>query len=206
MASSSSLPLHLCHVHKFTMIINRSHALLHSIAIAFLIYYRVSFLFQESRARTTPIIPWLVVFASELLLSFIWLLGRAYAWRPVSRTVFPERLPNDNKLPAIDVFICTTNPDKEPTVGVMNTLLSAMALDYPPDKLHVYLSDDGGYPTTLRGMREAWKFARWWLPFCRRYDIKTRCPEAYLNSRAESDHADSKSSEFMAERQKIKVC
>ncbi|EOY05952.1 hypothetical protein QUC31_016528 [Theobroma cacao] len=204
MASSSSLPLHLCHVHKFTMIINRSHALLHSIAIAFLIYYRVSFLFQESRARTTPIIPWLVVFASELLLSFIWLLGRAYAWRPVSRTVFPERLPNDNKLPAIDVFICTTNPDKEPTVGVMNTLLSAMALDYPPDKLHVYLSDDGGYPTTLRGMREAWKFARWWLPFCRRYDIKTRCPEAYLNSRAESDHADSKSSEFMAERQKIK--
>ncbi|XWS08835.1 hypothetical protein CRYUN_Cryun40dG0034400 [Craigia yunnanensis] len=203
MASSSTLPLHLCHVNKFTMIINRSHALLHSIAIAFLIYYRASFLFLETKTRTTPIIPWLAVFASELLLSFIWLLGRAYVWRPVSRTVFPERLPNDDKLPAIDVFICTTDPDKEPTIGVMNTLLSAMALDYPPGKLHVYLSDDGGYATTLHGMREAWRFGRWWLPFCRRYDIKTRCPEAYF-SRTEDDHSDSKSSEFMEERQTIK--
>ncbi|OMO95549.1 Cellulose synthase [Corchorus olitorius] len=203
-SSSSSLPLHLCHVNLFTVIINRLHALLHSIAIAFLIYYRVSFLFQETQIRTTPIIPWLLVFASELLLSFIWLLGRGYVWRPVSRTVFPERLPSDEKLPAIDVFICTTDPDKEPTVGVMNTLLSAMALDYPPDKLHVYLSDDGGYDLTLRGMKEAWKFARWWLPFCRRYEIKTRCPEAYFSRIDQDEHVDSRTSEFMAEKQEIK--
>lgn len=203
-SSSSSVPLHLCHVKKFTVFINRSHALLHSIAIAFLIYYRVSFLFLETRI-TTHIIPWVLVFASELLLSFIWLLGRGYVWRPVSRTVFPERLPNDDKLPPVDVFICTTGPDKEPTVGVMNTLLSAMALDYPPDKLHVYLSDDGGYTATLNGMKEAWKFAKWWLPFCRRYGIKTRCPQAYFST-TEDDRFDSISSEFMEERQKIKVC
>ncbi|XVE65889.1 hypothetical protein DITRI_Ditri08aG0035700 [Diplodiscus trichospermus] len=203
MATSSPLPLHLCYVNKFTMVINRSHALLHSIAIAFLIYYRASFLFEGTKTRTTHIIPWLLVFASELLLSFIWLLGRAYVWRPVSRTVFPERLPNDDKLPPIDVFICTTDPDREPTLGVMNTVLSAMALDYPPDKLHVYLSDDGGYATTLHGMKEAWKFARWWLPFCRRYDIKTICPEAYF-SRTEDDPSESESLEFVEERQKIK--
>ncbi|XVF66534.1 hypothetical protein PTKIN_Ptkin10aG0044200 [Pterospermum kingtungense] len=201
MASSSSLPLHLCHVNKLTIFINRSHALLHSVAIAFLIYYRASFLVVET--KTTHIIPWVLVFASELLLSFIWLLGRAYVWCPVSRTVFPERLPNDDKLPAIDVFICTTDPDKEPTVGVMNTLLSAMALDYPPDKLHVYLSDDGGYTATLNGMKEAWKFARWWLPFCRRYGIMTRCPEAYFST-SEDDRSDSLSSEFIEERLKIK--
>jgi hypothetical protein len=99
---------------------------------------------------------------------------------PVRRTVFPERLPEDDKLPPIDVFMCTADPNKEPTVEVMNTVLSAMALDYPPEKLHVYLSDDGGSPLTLHGMRESWRFARWWLPFCRKYGITTRCPQAYF--------------------------
>ncbi|XP_052483980.1 cellulose synthase-like protein G2 [Gossypium raimondii] len=200
-SSSTSLPLHICHGNKLTMIINRSHAVLHSIAISFLIYYRAFFLFHQP---TPIIIPWLLLFISELLLSFIWFLGRAYIWRPVYRTVFPERLPNDDKLPAIDVFICTTGPDKEPTIGVMNTLLSAMALDYPPDKLHVYLSDDGGYAITLHAMRESWSFARWWLPFCRRFGIKTRCPEAYF-SRTENHDSDSKNPDnFMVEREKIK--
>ncbi|KAK6278887.1 hypothetical protein POUND7_019154 [Theobroma cacao] len=203
MASSSSLPLHLCHVHKFTMIINRSHALLHSIAVALLIYYRASFLFQESKNRTVPTLPWLLVFASELLLSLAWLLRQAYGWRPVSRTVFPERLPSDDKLPAIDVFVCTADPNKEPTVEVMNTVISAMALDYPPEKLHVFLSDDGGSDITLRGTKEAWNFARSWVPFCRRYDIKTSCPEAYFSCSEDDDHGDFKSSEFKAERQKI---
>ncbi|KAG4210275.1 hypothetical protein ERO13_A02G036001v2 [Gossypium hirsutum] len=200
-SSSTSLPLHICHGNKLTMIINRSHAVLHSIAISFLIYYRTSFLFHQP---TPIIIPWLLLFTSELILSFIWFLGRAYIWRPVYRTVFPERLPNDDKLPAIDVFICTTGPDKEPTIGVMNTLLSAMALDYPPDKLHVYLSDDGGYAITLHAMRESWSFARWWLPFCRRFGIKTRCPEAYF-SRTENRDSDSENPHnFMVEREKIK--
>ncbi|XVF62941.1 hypothetical protein PTKIN_Ptkin09bG0049200 [Pterospermum kingtungense] len=155
-----SLPLHLLHVHSFSIIINRSHAILHSIAIAFLIYYRISFLLQETRTRTIPTLSWLVIFASELLLSFTWLLTQAYRWRPVSRSVFPERLPSDDKLPSIDVFICTADPDKEPTVEVMNTVISAMALDYPPKKLHVYFSDDAGSAVTLSCMKEAWNFAR----------------------------------------------
>ncbi|KAK9931049.1 hypothetical protein M0R45_018345 [Rubus argutus] len=115
----------------------------------------------------TPILPWLLIFAAELLLSFEWLLTQAFRWRPVSRTVFPERLPEDDKLPAVDVFICTADPEKEPPVLVMNTVISAMALDYPPEKLHVYLSDDGGADVTLKGMREAWRFAKWWIPFCK---------------------------------------
>ncbi|XVF62936.1 hypothetical protein PTKIN_Ptkin09bG0048900 [Pterospermum kingtungense] len=198
----NSLPLHLCHVHNFSMIINRSYSILHSIAIAFLIYYRISFLVQETRTRTVPSLPWLLIFASELLLSFAWLLGQAYQWRPVSRTVFPERLPSDDKLPSIDVFICTADPDKEPTVEVMNTVISAMALDYPPEKLHVYFSDDAGSAVTMSCMKEAWSFARAWLPFCRRYDIKTRCPELYFSG-SQDDHGDLRSSEFKAERQKM---
>ncbi|XP_022739796.1 cellulose synthase-like protein G2 [Durio zibethinus] len=197
-----SLPLHLCHVNNFSIIINRSYAILHSIAIAFLIYYRVSFLSQETKNRTIPTLPWLLIFTSELLLSLAWLLKQAYRWRPVSRTVFPERLPGDDKLPAIDVFICTADPNKEPTVEVMNTVISAMALDYPPEKLHVYLSDDGGSDVTLLGAKEAWNFARSWLPFCRRYSIKTSCPEAYFSG-PKDDHGDFQCSEFKAEWQKI---
>ncbi|KAF5466008.1 hypothetical protein F2P56_015967 [Juglans regia] len=198
-----SLPLHVCHVYKLSILLNRAYSLVHSTALAFLIYYRVSFLFQDLNIRATPgLVPWLLVFASELLLSFIWLLGQAFRWRPVTRTVFPERLPEDDKLPAIDVLICTTDPDKEPTVEVMNTVLSAIALDYPPEKLNVYVSDDGGSPLTLHGMREAWRFARYWLPFCRRYGIKTRCPEPYFS--ALSDDGGLGSSEFTTERQKTK--
>ncbi|GKV42297.1 hypothetical protein SLEP1_g49711 [Rubroshorea leprosula] len=194
------LPLHTCHVHSFSILVNRSHALLHFTALASLIFYRASFLFT----RTNPILPWLLVFAAEFLLSLMWTLGQAYRWRLVSRTVYPERLPSDDKLPGIDVFICTVDPDKEPTVDVMNTVLSAMALDYPPEKLHVYLSDDGGSPITLQGMKEAWRFALWWLPFCRRYDVKTRCPKAFFGGSDEDLHQDLRSPEFFKERKNIK--
>ena len=187
-----------------SIIINRSFAILQLIAITFLIYYRNSFFFQETKNKIMPTLPWLLVFASELLLSFAWLLVQAHRWRPVSRTVFPERLPSDDKLPAIDVFICTADPNKEPTVEVMNTVISAMALDYPPEKLHVYLSDDGGSAITLRVTKEAWNFARSWLPFCRRYDIKTSCPDAYFSG-SQDDHGDFKCSESKAERQKMEV-
>ncbi|KAF7837496.1 cellulose synthase-like protein G2 [Senna tora] len=200
-----SLRLNHCHVRKLRIILNRLHTLLHSTALAFLFYHRVCFFFQHPQTRRSPVFSWLLVFASEILLSFIWILGQAYRWRPVSRTVFPERLPDDDKLPPIDVFICTTDPVKEPTVGVMNTVLSAMALDYPPHKLHVYLSDDGGSNLTLLGMKEAWKFARWWLPFCRKYGVKCRCPKAFFSALEKGDDADfAASSVFVAEKEKIK--
>ncbi|KAL5542170.1 hypothetical protein UlMin_009880 [Ulmus minor] len=199
-----SQPLHLCHVHKPFLIIHRSHTILHSIAIAFLIHYRASFFFHnEIGTGGVPTLPWLLVFVSELLLSFIWLLDQALRWRPISRTVFTERLPEDDKLPSIDVFIFTADPDSEPTLLVMNTVLSAMALDYPPNKLHVYLSDDGGSPVTLNGMREAWRFAKYWIPFCRKFRIQKRCPEVYFSKSADDD-GDFSSSEFLEEKEKLK--
>uniref|UniRef100_A0A0R0J5N6 Uncharacterized protein n=1 Tax=Glycine max TaxID=3847 RepID=A0A0R0J5N6_SOYBN len=133
--------------------------LLHSTALAFLFYYRLCFLFQPSETIESHSLPWLLVFASEIILSFIWILDQAYRWHPVLRSIFQERLLEDHKLPSIDVFICTADPTKEPTLDVMNTVLSAMALDYPPQKLHMYVSDEGGSPLTLHGVREASKFA-----------------------------------------------
>ena len=203
-----SLPRHLCHVQKSSAIINRFHALIHSTALIALIYYRASFLLQnkDTRSGHTPIIPWLLVFAGELVLSFIWLLDQAFRWRPVTRVVFPERLPEDKQLPSIDVFICTVDPKKEPTLEVMNTVISAMALDYPPEKLHVYVSDDGGSSLTLYGMKEAWEFARSWVPFCRTHGIKTPCPKAYFSSLEDGDGSEFLGTEFMAERRRVQVC
>ncbi|KAK3414883.1 hypothetical protein EUGRSUZ_H00188, partial [Eucalyptus grandis] len=166
-----------------------------------------SFFFSESKSRDrATTLACLTIFLAELGLSFLWLLSQAFRWWPMRRTAFPDRLPEDEELPPIDVFVCTADPDKEPTVDVMNTVVSAIALDYPPEKLHVYLSDDGGSPLTLQGMREAYDFARWWLPFCKRFGIKTRCPKAYFKEEEEDGEGNGMSSEneFGSERKKVK--
>ncbi|XP_024193737.1 cellulose synthase-like protein G2 isoform X1 [Rosa chinensis] len=199
MDQSSNAAMHLCHVNKLTIFINRTYTVIHSVALSFLLYYRASFFFRDTK---TPILPSLIVFAAELVSSFEWLLSQAYRWRPVSRTVFPERLPEDDELPAVDVFICTADPDKEPPVEVMNTVISAMTLDYPPEKLHVYLSDDAGAAVTLNAMREAWTFAKWWIPFCKRYKIKCRSPKAYFSvAEDENEDDDLGGADFIKERQ-----
>lgn len=174
-----------------------------------LIYYRLTNL------HNFLLFPHVLLFISELILSFLWLLDQAFKWKPVSRTVFPERLllpsgrpdddDDDDRLPSIDVFICTADPNKEPIEEVMNTVISAMALDYPPQKLHVYLSDDSGSSLTLFAIKEAWNFARFWIPFCRKYEIvhQTRSPQAYFAEKNEDclNHDEG----FMNEKTKLEV-
>ncbi|KAE8702899.1 hypothetical protein F3Y22_tig00110480pilonHSYRG00098 [Hibiscus syriacus] len=192
-------PYNLCNPMKKSTVINRSYAVLQSIAITSMIFYRVS-----SFLHSTPSFPLLLVFASELILSFLWLLGQAYLWRPFTRKTFPERLLREKKidqLPGIDVFILTADPEKEPPLEVMNTVLSAMAMDYPTEKLSVYVSDDGGCALTLYAMREAWDFARYWLPFCRRFGIKTICPKLFF-SRYDDDFV---GRGYEDEKEKIKL-
>lgn len=64
---------------------------------------------------------------------------------------------------------------------VVNTVLSVMAYDYPPEKLSVYLSDDGGSDITFYALWEASSFARFWLPYCTTFNIPHTCPAAYFN-------------------------
>ncbi|KAG6423323.1 hypothetical protein SASPL_113717 [Salvia splendens] len=165
---------------KKRMVINRVHALIHGAALAALFYYRITSISKS--------VPHLLIFAAELILSFQWLLSQGAKWNPVSRTACPDRLPADDNLPSVDVFVCTTDPVKEPSLGVMNTVISAMALDYPPHKLHVYLSDDGGSPVTFRAVKEASEFAKMWIPFCRKYMVNNRCPHAYFLTEQTGDH------------------
>ncbi|XP_015167354.1 cellulose synthase-like protein E1 [Solanum tuberosum] len=117
----------------------------------------------------------------------------------------PENLPADSELPGVDVFICTADPTKEPVLEVMNTVLSAMSLDYPPEKLSVYLSDDGGATVTLYAIKEACGFARVWVPFCRKYGVKTICPDAFFSSFGDDERLILRGNEFKNEEENIKV-
>ncbi|XXG74466.1 hypothetical protein AAC387_Pa07g3177 [Persea americana] len=207
METKQILPLHTLRIERTRATLNRVFLLVHSLMLLALLYYRASwfFFFLTSHSHTwTFTLTWFLLLTSELTLSFIWLLGAAYRWRPVSRTAFPERLSDDSQLPGIDVFICTADPAKEPPLDVMNTVVSAMALDYPTEKLWVYLSDDGGADITLYAMRKAFSFAMVWLPFCRKFGVRTRSPNAYFSKENEDDDGLIRMGEFCSEREKMK--
>ena len=53
----------------------------------------------------------------------------------------PSRAGSGNSLPSVDVFIPTYNEDPE---LLANTMAAAKAMDYPADRLNVWLLDDGG--------------------------------------------------------------
>ncbi|KAJ6890504.1 cellulose synthase-like protein [Populus alba x Populus x berolinensis] len=72
-----SLPLHACTPSISSAIINRSYSLLHFTALVALFYYRLSS-FLSSKPK--PSLPYLLVFASEMLLSIIWLFDQAYTF------------------------------------------------------------------------------------------------------------------------------
>ncbi|KAM7485225.1 hypothetical protein LguiA_001234 [Lonicera macranthoides] len=195
-----TLSLHTCTVHHLRATINKTHILFHFIAILALLYYRISHIFS---GENVPVFTWGLMTMAELTFTFLWVLMQAFRWRPVTRTVSLENFPANVELPGVDVFVCTADPKKEPVVEVMNTVLSAMALDYPPEKLTVYLSDDGGAASTLYAMKEACSFARSWLPFCRKYRIKTRCPGAFFSSFGDDDRV-LRSDEFKIEEENMK--
>lgn len=199
--------LHTCTVQEPRATLNRVHMSLHFTATLALLSYRFSHLLNDD----VPVLAWSLITISELIFTFIWVLTQAFRWRPVDRSVNLEKLPTtddeeeEKYLPGLDVFICTADPGKEPVVQVMNTVLSAMSLDYPPEKLSVYLSDDGGAAATLYAVKEACSFARAsWIPFCRKYNIKTRSPDAYFSSTSDSAHLDW-IDDLKEEEEKIKV-
>lgn len=183
------------------LFLSRLHILFHFVAVLLLFYYRITNLFYDN---TTPTLPWILMTIAELILSVLWFFNQAFRWRPVSRSVMIEKLPNDAKLPGLDIFVCTLDPEKEPTVQVMDTVISAIAMDYPAEKLAVYLSDDGGCPVTLYGIKEASEFAKVWVPFCKKYGINSRCPKAFFSPMGEDEQL-IRTDEFRAEQEEIKV-
>ncbi|KAL8505414.1 hypothetical protein ACS0TY_016592 [Phlomoides rotata] len=128
---------------------------------------------------------WIGMFGAEIWFGFYWVLTQAHRWNCVHRKTFKNRLSQryeDNDLPRVDIFVCTADPTIEPPTMVINTVLSVMAYDYPPEKLSVYLSDDAASDLTFYALVEASRFAEHWVPFCRKFKVEPRSPEAYFRS------------------------
>ncbi|KAL1831368.1 hypothetical protein ACET3Z_001019 [Daucus carota] len=133
---------------------------------------------------------WLTAVMCEVWFSVSWILDQFPKWYPVERETYLERLSlryeNDKKssqLPSIDVFVSTFDPLKEPPLVTANTILSILAVDYPPDKVACYLSDDGAAMLTFEALSETSQFATKWVPFCKKYNIEPRAPEWYFSQK-----------------------
>lgn len=90
-------------------------------------------------------------------------------------------------MPDVDIFVCTADPEIEPPTMVISTVLSAVSYNYPPEKLSIYLSDDGGSEFTFYALLEASEFAKYWLPFCKKFKVEPRAPEAYFRKNLDMD-------------------
>uniref|UniRef100_K3ZSH4 Cellulose synthase-like protein E6 n=1 Tax=Setaria italica TaxID=4555 RepID=K3ZSH4_SETIT len=156
------------------------HATTLFVGICLVLCYRATHVPAAGRAA------WLGMLAAELWFGFYWVITQSARWCPSRRCAFKDRLAAryGERLPCVDIFVCTADPQSEPPSLVMATVLSLMAYNYPPEKLNVYLSDDGGSILTFYALWETSAFAKHWLPFCRRYKIEPRSPAAYF---AQSD-------------------
>ncbi|KAL5972443.1 hypothetical protein ACLOJK_041698 [Asimina triloba] len=143
---------------------------------------------------------WLGKLAAEIWFGFYWIFMQSVRWKPVRRLTFKEQLSHryEKVLPGVDIFVCTADPVIEPPMLVNNTVLSVMAYDYPPEKLSVYLSDDGGSDITFHALLEASRFSAYWVPFCRKFNVEPRSPEAYLDSTSGPPHNAHQTSEWSA--------
>ncbi|KAL3714730.1 hypothetical protein ACJRO7_006606 [Eucalyptus globulus] len=124
---------------------------------------------------------WQVALVCESWFTFVWVLVVSSKWSPVDYKTYPQRvLQRVTELPPVDVFVTTADPQLEPPIITVNTVLSLIAVDYPAHKLACYVSDDGCSPLTFYSLMEAAKFAKLWVPFCKKYNIQLRAPFRYF--------------------------
>jgi cellulose synthase (UDP-forming) len=104
------------------------------------VHLLVDFFSDESKARVSVDAGFLLLLISaELYTILIMVLGYMQTAWPLHRTPIP--LPGDEtEWPHVDLLIPTYN---EPLSLVRYTALAALNIDYPPEKLHVYILDDG---------------------------------------------------------------
>ncbi|KAG0490411.1 hypothetical protein HPP92_007274 [Vanilla planifolia] len=126
---------------------------------------------------------WIAVFAAELWFGFYWFISLSVRWSPLYRFPFRDRLSQrfEGKLPGVDIFIFTADPVIEPPTMVINTVLSVLAYDHPPEKLTIYLSDDGCSIFTFYALLEASNFAKLWIPFCKKFNVHPMAPSVFFS-------------------------
>ncbi|KMZ72479.1 Cellulose synthase, family GT2 [Zostera marina] len=129
---------------------------------------------------------WLISVICEIWFAISWILDQFPKWFPINRETYLDRLSlrydqdtEQSQLSAVDIFVSTVDPMKEPPLVTANTVLSILAVDYPVDKVSCYVSDDGAAMLTFDALAETSEFARKWVPFCKKYSIEPRAPEWY---------------------------
>ncbi|XP_020576475.1 cellulose synthase A catalytic subunit 4 [UDP-forming] [Phalaenopsis equestris] len=133
---------------------------------------------------------WLTSVICEVWFAFSWVLDQFPKWSPIGRETYIDTLAaryemegEPCELAAVDFFVSTVDPLKEPPLITANTVLSILAVDYPVEKVSCYVSDDGAAMLTFEAMAETAEFARKWVPFCKKYLIEPRAPEFYFSQK-----------------------
>ncbi|XP_076928117.1 cellulose synthase-like protein H1 [Bidens hawaiensis] len=170
-----------------------------SLLVSILVYRVVYFKDQDQH------ILWLLAFFCESWFTFNWILSVCIKWDQCTTKTYPNRLlkrVSESEFPAVDIFVTTADPILESSIITMNTVLSLLAVDYPADKLALYLSDDGCSLLTFYSLVETTKFAKLWVPFCKKYNVQVRAPFRYFNTT--STPLENDSLEFQQEWEKMK--
>ncbi|KAI3824500.1 hypothetical protein L1987_05960 [Smallanthus sonchifolius] len=133
---------------------------------------------------------WLTSVICEIWFAISWVLDQFPKWYPINRITFTDELSaryeregGPSELAAVDFFVSTVDPLKEPPLITANTVLSILAVDYPVEKVSCYVSDDGAAMLTFESLVETAEFARKWVPFCKRFSIEPRAPEYYFSQK-----------------------
>ncbi|KAJ0791731.1 putative cellulose synthase (UDP-forming) [Helianthus annuus] len=89
---------------------------------------------------------WLLSVICEIWFAISWILDQFPNWLPVNREIYLDRLAlrynregELSQLAAVDIFVSTMDPLKEPPLVTANTVLSILAVDYPVDKVSCYV-------------------------------------------------------------------
>ncbi|KAE8654190.1 Cellulose synthase A catalytic subunit 4 [Hibiscus syriacus] len=154
---------------------------------------------------------WLTSVICEIWFAFSWVLDQFPKWYPINRetdidglSARYEREGEPSELAAVDFFVSTVDPLKEPPLITSNTVLSFLALDYPVDMVSCYVSDDGATMLSFESLVETADFARKWVPFCKKFSIEPRAPEFYFSQKIDY-LKDKVQPSFVKERKAMKV-
>ncbi|CAN6571574.1 unnamed protein product [Malus baccata var. baccata] len=157
------------------------NALQKTLEIAILFFFVCVLVYRLLSLRDHGFV-WLLAFTCESWFAFNWVLTLITQWTPVEYKTYPHNLLQQvSELPPVDMFVTTADAKLEPPIITVNTVLSLLAVDYPTHKLACYVSDDGCSPLTLYSLVEASKFAKLWVPFCKKYHVQVRAPFRYFS-------------------------
>ncbi|MCO5601057.1 hypothetical protein L7F22_055174 [Adiantum nelumboides] len=173
---SRKIPISSARINPYRMII-----VIRLVVLAFFLRFRILNPVPDAYGL------WMVSVICEVWFAFSWILDQFPKWLPINRETYLDRLSlryekdgRPSELAAVDVFVSTVDPMKEPPIVTANTVLSILAVDYPVDKISCYVSDDGAAMLTFEAMLETSEFARKWVPFCKKFAIEPRAPEMYF--------------------------